>query len=228
MTHGLANIFVNNQRVEDLDNPQLRIRDIIEAYGRNPDRCIVYRLASEDEGAGDRVDLNDRVDLAHIRGALYLRCETRRTEVHAPSPGGATAIATGEEELMEFEQIPEYEGAEEEPQAAVAPNDEVPREELLSPTTGGEHAQGDPSGQKYSDREPEPRGTSGEQEPIAHAANAPSALGSERNPPAESERPPRRPAASRRGRGFESTQSTTPTRTSSARRTNNQKRRPPT
>ncbi len=137
MTHGLASIFVNNQRVEDLDNPELRIRDIIEAYGRDPERCIVYRLDSEEESAGDPVALNDRVDLSEIRGALFLRCETRRTEAIAPSPEGAG----DEEELMEFESVPEYEGPLEEQDSQASAKDEVTKEELLSPTTGPREAE---------------------------------------------------------------------------------------
>lgn len=218
MTHGLASIFVNNQRVEDLDNPELRIRDIIEAYGRDPERCIVYRLESEEEAAGDRVDLNERVDLAAIRGALYLRCETRRSEVVAPSPEGAAALAGDEEELMEFESIPEYEGAPGDQESQVGQKDEVPKEELLSPTAGGVHAEGDPSGHQYYDREAEPRWNSREQESVEPAKNEPSALGSELRNPNPSNRQPRRGARSRRGRESESTSSMPSTRTSPARR----------
>ena len=220
MTHGLASIFVNNQRVEDLDNPELRIRDIIQAYGRDPERCIVYRLESEDESAGDRVDLNERVDLSEIQGALYLRCETRRTEAMAPSPEGVAAEA-GDEELMEFEQVPEYEGTLD-PPSALDQQDEVPQEELLSPSVGETHAEGDPSGHQFYEREPGPQWNASEKESVKPANEKPSALGSEiRNPPEGSTRPqPRRGGRARRARASDTKPSPTPTRTSPARRKN--------
>lgn len=221
MTHGLASIFVNNQRVEDLDNPELTIRDIIEAYGRDPERCIVYRLESDEESQGDRVDLNERVDLAAIRGALYLRCESRRTEATAPSPPAVSAEVGDEEELMEFEQVPEYEdtlGG-----THTAQKDEVPQGERLSPETGKAHSGGDPSGHQSHELEPEQRWNAEQAESIEPAQSKPSALGSEifEEEAPKTPTPPRRSVGTGRARASTSASPATSTRTSPARRKNN-------
>ena len=86
MTHGLATVFVNNQRVEDFDEPTLTVRDLVRAYGRDPQRSIVYRLDSLDDPEGEPLALDDVLDLAQESAPLLLRCETKRTEAMAPSP----------------------------------------------------------------------------------------------------------------------------------------------
>jgi Prokaryotic E2 family E len=74
MAEHLAPVFVNKKPVKELDDPKPTVFEVIKKSGRDPEKCDVFLLKSEDDEEGQRIELTAVLDRTISDKPIFLRC----------------------------------------------------------------------------------------------------------------------------------------------------------